>query len=103
MTDTKYFAEQAVTAWAIPNKWREAGEPEYLIRVMLGDGKPYQDNAVKISERNLHWEVTLPDNLVEMQVAALEETLHDEYKNHARRITELTDEIQKLRALPAPE
>jgi hypothetical protein len=100
---TDYMAEAFITAWAVPNRYKLEGEGEYLIKVVLGDHKPYNDGAFKVSSRDLSWEVHIPENAVECQIASIEETLNDEHRNHAVRVMALTQEIQDLRALPAPE
>jgi hypothetical protein len=99
---TIYLAEQVVTAWAVPNRYKMEGEGEYIIKVMLGDHKPYNDGAFKVSSRDLSWEVAIPENAIECQIASIEETLNDEHRSHAVRVLDLTQAIQDLRALPAP-
>jgi hypothetical protein len=99
---TQYTASQIVTAWAVPNRYKMESEGEYTIKVMLGDHKPYNDGAFKVSTRDLSWEVEIPENAIACQIASIEETINEEHRSHAVRVLDLTQAIQDLRALPAP-
>ena len=100
----KYFAIASVTAWAIPkSKYALDTDPEFTVKVMLGDHKPYNDGAFKVSVRGLEWEVPIPEDHVEAQIESLEETREEEYKAHAARLQDIADKINDLRALPAPK
>lgn len=102
--DTKYFATATVTAWAIPRpNYALDTDPEFTIKVMMGDNKPYNDGAFKVSTRDLEWEVTIPENDIEAQIESLVEAREEEYRQHARRLQEIADKINDLSALPAPK
>ena len=100
----KYFAIALVTAWAIPRAtYAPDTDPEFTIKVMLGDHKPYNDGAFKVSSRDLQWEVHIPEDHIEAQIESLEEAREEEYKAHAARLQAIADKINDLRALPAPK
>ena len=100
----RFFAVATVTAWAIPkSKYAIDSEPEFTVKVMLGDHKPYNDGAFKVSVRGLEWEVPIPEDHVEAQIESLEATREAEYKAHAARLQDIADQINDLRALPAPK
>ena len=102
--DTKYFATATVTAWAVPRpKYALDTDPEFTIKVMMGDTKPYNDGAFKVSTRDLQWEVPIPEDHIEAQIESLVETREGEYRDHARRLQDIADKINDLRALPAPK
>lgn len=102
--DTNYFATATVTAWAVPRtKYALDTDPEFTIKVMMGDNKPYNDGAFKVSARDLWWEVLIPEDHIEAQIASLQEARTVEYLEHAKRIQEIADKINDLIALPAPK